>query len=253
MIAKTVISRLIAESALGYLPVRVKTGPARGAKWTLAPFSSNWRHGGEQDLAAGLKLLPQVKGMVCWDFGAHFGIHTVGMAMQTGPEGEVASFEPDPVAFTRLSYHLRRNNLGNVKLFQNAASDSASAKEMIIYQRLGSSCSHFQYEDEKVGSETKTIKVATIVPDELVRDGIIRLPNLIKVDVQGHGAKALCGSIRSIKENKPIVVFSNHSRWELADTRAILEPLGYGVRNLEGGAVDWRWFDSNESAILIAG
>src|SRR5450759_75200 len=118
MTFRTLCSRIIAATPMAYFPVRVRTGPAKGAKWTLAPFSYNWRCGGENDLEAGLSRLSSVKGAVCWDFGAHFGIHTVGMAMQVGPAGQVASFEPDPVAFRRLKYHVQKNQLTNVCLFQ---------------------------------------------------------------------------------------------------------------------------------------
>jgi hypothetical protein len=117
------ISRAIANTPLGYCRVRVRDGLAKGAQWTLLPFSSYWRFGGaEQDVLAAAAYLPSLKGIVFWDFGAHFGIHTVGMAMQVGPTGEVVAFEPDPGAFRRLQYHIELNHLSNVRLFAAGAS-----------------------------------------------------------------------------------------------------------------------------------
>jgi FkbM family methyltransferase len=248
---RTLGSRILSRTPLVYIPVRVKRGPAQGAHWTLLPFSHNWRNGGEADVEAGLKMLGQIKGAVCWDFGAHFGIHTVGMAIQAGPSGQVVSFEPDPGAFKRLTRHVKMNSLTNVRLFMAAASDRSGSGTMIISHGSGSAYSHFQYEDEEITGSTPTLAVEKLVPDELVNRGEIRPPNLIKIDVQGHGACAIGGSIESIRKMKPVVVFSNHSRWELAGARAQLEPLGYIPRNLAGAQVSWD-FLNQETALLIA-
>jgi FkbM family methyltransferase len=247
---RTLLSRIIAATPVAYFPVKVRAGAARGAKWTLAPFSSNWRFGGEGDLLPGMSRLPNLVGAVCWDFGAHFGIHSVGMAMQVGNTGQVASFEPDPVAFGRLKYHLNINRLSNVESFQRAVSNKTGSSRLIMSHGLGSAFSHFQYEDELVSKRTPTLEVATVAPDELVSQGIIRPPDLIKVDVQGHGAKALDGSIGSIRARRPIIIFSNHSQWELAGTRTLLEPLGYSVVSLNGNPISWNGLNS-ETGLLI--
>ena len=201
----------------------------------------------EGDLEAGLAQMRNIRGAVGWDFGAHFGIHTVGMAMQFGPEGEVASFEPDPAAFRRLKHHVQMNRLANVRLFQAAASKVTGSSVLITDHGLGSSCSHFQYEDEKTTARTTLLRVETVAPDELVAQGAIRAPDIIKVDVQGHGAQALQGSAESIRAKLPLVIFSNHSQWELEGSRDLLAPLGYTVRNLTGESMPW------EGLLLEAG
>ena len=248
---RTFLSRVLAATPLGYFPVRVLRGPAKGARWTAGPFSYNWRCGGEEDLAAGLALLPKMSGAVCWDFGAHFGIHTVGMALQVGSSGQVLAIEPDPVAFRRLSYHVRINRLQNVVLIHAAASATGGESEMIITNGMGSSCSHFRYEDEEIGERTEKIMVKRVVPDELVERGMIRLPQLIKVDVQGHGAQALRGSLAAITRSLPIILFSNHSQWEIAGSRQILEPLGYRLQDLKGKRMDWEEVSIPDTVILV--
>ncbi len=231
--------------------MRVRRGPAKGARWTLLPFSANWRLGGEGDLEAGLAQLTTPRGAVGWDFGAHFGLHTVGMALQFGLEGQVAAFEPDPGAFSRLALHVRKNRLANVVLFEAAVSNLAGSSRLITDHGEGSSFSHFRYEDEPAPEESLTLAVATVAPDELVAQGRIRLPDLIKVDVQGHGAQALAGSIASIRARLPIVIFSNHSPWELAGTRELLEPLGYSAMSLGGEPMPWERLMA-ESGLLLA-
>jgi FkbM family methyltransferase len=250
---RTFGSRLLSATPLAYWPVRVRRGPARGARWTLLPYSYNWRAGGEEDASVGLAALDRVDGAVCWDLGAHFGIHTVGMAMQVGPRGQVACFEPDPVAFERLRQHVHMNGLHNVRLYQAAASNKAGNLPLISSHGLGTAFSHFQYEDEQVSAQTPRIIVATVPADDLVDKGEIRLPDLIKLDVQGHGAQALQGSIRSIGKSLPVIVFSNHSRWELAGVQALLEPLGYAAFNFAGAPISWQGLFTQSAVLRVAG
>lgn len=222
MKVRTFLSNVLRRTPLSYFPVTVRKGPAKGARWTFLPFSYNWREGGEVDVQKGLEIAGDLKGKVCWDFGAHFGIHTVGMAMLVGSEGQVDSFEPDSIAFRRLQYHVTSNRLTNVKLFEAAVSDRAGSERLIISGDLGSSCSHFRYEDELEANDQRTTVVPTVVADDLVISGLIRAPDVIKIDVQGHGAKALAGAIKTIRRTCPLILFSNHSRWELTGSRELL-------------------------------
>jgi FkbM family methyltransferase len=249
---RTFLSRALASTPLAYFPVHVRAGPAKGAKWTLAPFSSNWRTGGEGDLEPGLSRLAQPLGAVCWDFGGHYGIHTVGMAMQVGPTGQVVSFEPDPVAFRRLKYHVQQNHLENVVLYQAAVSSQGGTSNLIIAHGLGSAFSHFRYEDEPVPGSSSTVEVKTVAPDELVASGQIRAPDMIKIDVQGHGAHALRGALKSIEAKSPVIIFSSHSPWELSGARELLQPLGYSAFNLQGKAMSWEKWDVDSGLLIRA-
>jgi FkbM family methyltransferase len=171
------------------------------------------------------------------------------MAMQVGSAGQVVSFEPDSTAFRRLKYHVQINSLSNVLLFQAAASNKTGSAHLIVNHGMGSSFSHLRYEDEPVSKRTPTKGVAAVAVDELVSRGLIRHPDLIKVDVQGHGAKALEGCIRSITSTWPIIIFSNHSVWELEGTRKLLEPF-YSVCSLSGNSIPWENLNV-ETGILL--
>jgi FkbM family methyltransferase len=155
----------------------------------------------------------------------------------------------DPIAFERLSRHVAMNRLQNVKLINAAVSDHSGQKELIITAGLGSTLSHFRYEDEPMTNQTQTVKVPMVALDDLVADRTIEPPSLIKIDIQGHGAKAIAGGIQTITKYRPIIVFSSHSSWELHDTKAILESLGYRALNPEGNLVEWESF-MHETGIL---
>jgi FkbM family methyltransferase len=235
---RTRVSRLLSATPLACIPTKVRKGPAKGAAWTIAPFSSNWRHGGAwDDVEAALGKLDSITGIVFWDIGAHFGIHTVGVAMQVGPTGQVAAFEPDPFAFSKLSQHIRKNGLQNVKLFQAAASSASGTALLYRDQNESSSIGRLlPPNDERSGSS----RVAAVALDDLVRMNQIRMPHIIKVDVEGHGVSVIKGAMTSIAAKLPIIAFSIHSHEESAGARALLEPLGYAAFALDGPPiVDW--------------
>jgi FkbM family methyltransferase len=234
------LREFIAGSPIANFPVSIKQGPAQGARWTLFPFSMYWRLGGDNEVAVAAAKLPALSGGVFWDFGAHFGIHTVAMARQVGAAGEVAAFEPDPYSFAKLSRHVRMNELDNVRLFCAAVSSGCGAKEMADYGR-GSPTQHFCYPDnnEVDWTERPSFIVQTVTADELVAGRQIRLPDLIKVDVEGHGGFALAGAARSITERLPMIVMSSHSSMETEGVRQILEPLDYRVYSFDGMALSW--------------
>src|SRR4051794_29366016 len=98
------ISSWLGRTPLAYLPVRVRKGLAKGARWTLLPYTSYWRGHNEVDVEAAIQRQGDLRGMTCWDLGTHYGIYTVGMALAVGPTGEVAGFEPDPASYARCRY-----------------------------------------------------------------------------------------------------------------------------------------------------
>lgn len=235
---KSFLGSLLGRSPLGLIPVRIRAGIARGARWTMFPHSAYWRSGGEGDVDAVAATLGPLTGKCFWDLGAHYGLYTIGLARQVGPSGQVASFEPDPRSHARCARHVAMNGLQNVRLFKAAVSNQAANQEFIV-PAAGAPFNHLRYEDEPVAVGEKTIKIETLVLDELVASGSIRPPLLVKVDVEGHGAKALAGARETITEHHPILVMSFHSHAEADDTQALLEPLGYRCFENDGRPIPW--------------
>jgi FkbM family methyltransferase len=232
------VSSWLGRSPLALLPVRIRAGIARGARWTLLPHSAYWRRGGEGDVDAVAATLGPLTGLCFWDLGAHFGLYTVGLARQVGPTGQVAAFEPDPVSHARCARHVAMNGLENVRLFCAAVSDRAARQEFIVPE-AGATFNHLRYEDEPATAGEKTIQIESVVLDELVAAGRIRPPQLVKVDVEGHGAKAVAGALQTIRQHHPVLVMSFHSHAELNDTQALLEPLGYRCFENDGRPLGW--------------
>jgi FkbM family methyltransferase len=166
-----------------------------------------------------------IRGWVCWDLGAHFGLYSIGFARRVWPTGQVAAFEPNPRSFARLARHARTNRLPWLQLFRAAASDKAGHSELYTYGDLGSTTTHLPYEGEIRTEAARAIPVETVVLDELVSQGTLRQPQVVKIDVEGHAHHALRGMQRSLSTARPLVIVGLHSPQEIAGVRSVLEPL----------------------------
>jgi FkbM family methyltransferase len=215
-------------------PVRVRAGLAKGARWTLLPYSAYWRGTYEPDVDHAVQQLGDLTGAACWDLGTHYGIYTVGLARAVGPTGQVAAFEPDPVSFARCHRHVIMNGLSWVRMFPVAVSEESGQAELFKYSDFGTPITHLPYEGEKGVGATR-VPVRTVALDALVQSGEIRLPRFVKIDIEGHGAKAVRGAVESIREARPWIVMAFHSPEEYEGTRECLETLGYSLFDPSSG------------------
>lgn len=221
------IGAVLRFTGLQYWPVRVRQGLPAGARWTLYPWTSYWRGGYEPDMERAILSLGDLTGKTCWDLGAHFGYYSIGLAQRVGPTGQVASFEPFPSSFSRLERHRRMNRLDWLRVFPCAASDRTGLQEFFTDTTEGDTAVHLAYEGEARTAATPTISVPTVRLDDLVARGEIRPPDLIKIDVEGHGHRALAGALESVRRKRPVILMGFHSPQEVAGTRELLAPLGY--------------------------
>lgn len=218
---------------LQYLPVRVRHGIAAGARWTIYPWSAYWRGTHEPVMQQAIMKLGGMTGWCCWDLGAHYGLYSIGLARRVGPTGQIAAFEPNPLSYARLERHRTTNRLHWLKTFCAAVSDKAGEAEFYTYGNLESTTTHLPYENETSTPSTKPIRVPLLQLDALVDAGELRLPNLIKIDVEGHAGPALSGARLSIEKSLPLVIVAIHSASEIAGCDAILLPLGYIRQRVE--------------------
>jgi FkbM family methyltransferase len=175
-----------------------------------------------------------ISGWSCWDLGAHFGIYSIALAVKAGPAGQVAAFEPNPNSFERLERHRRMNRLSWLKTYQAAASDHSGSAELLTYGAIASTDSHLRYEGETPCEASQPILIRCLRLDDLVDRGELRAPQFVKVDVEGHGHKALEGMKRSTAASRPVMMFAFHSQLEIDGVIGILEPLGYRWTQIGG-------------------
>jgi FkbM family methyltransferase len=174
--------------------------------------------------------LGNIHGWCCWDLGAHYGLYSVGLARRVGPTGEVAAFEPNPLSFRRLAYHRKLNRLNWLKLFPAAVSDLAGSSELYTYGELETTTTHLPYEGETLQPACLLITIKTVRLDDLVAAGQLRLPDLIKIDIEGHAHRAVAGMAETLAKKRPIFFIAFHGDPEAAVVRQILSQWDYRSR-----------------------
>jgi FkbM family methyltransferase len=221
--------RGILAATVGRCPVTVRGGIAEGARWTVFPWTSYWKGTHEPDVQRAILDVASegIRGWSCWDLGAHFGLYSVGLARLVGPTGQVAAFEPNPLSFSRLNIHKRMNGLSWLKLYRAAVSDAVGSGELLTYGSLDSTSTHLKYDDEIQGEAAKPIGIRMVRLDDLVDSGELRPPNFIKIDVEGHGHKALAGMAKTLASTTPRIIVGLHSHVEVDGVLSVLAPLGY--------------------------
>jgi FkbM family methyltransferase len=228
--------RVLSWPPIATWPVRVRSGVAAGAKWSLFPYSAYWRGTHEPEAQRAVIELMDWTGKSVWDLGSHFGLFAIGLGRRVGPTGSVAAIEPFPENFARLELHIRRNHLNWVRPFQVAASDHHGRDRFLLYKNGASTTAHLLYEGETWDPSIPTITVELRALDELVDAGQLRLPDFVKIDVEGHGHKAIAGAMRAITASRPIILMGLHSLLEVSETEKLLVPLGYTFTGIKPNA-----------------
>ncbi len=235
----------------GRIHVEVRGGVNAGLRWTSYPFSAYWRGtADERDTVSAIQNYVRA-GSVCWDLGAHFGFYAVMMSRQSGEDGRVYAFEPEPLSFARLRQHIALNSLeGRCIALKLAASVSDGKGVMYAGGGQGGATTHFRYVDEPAFSERDGLRVKTARLDLLVQRGEIQAPDFIKVDVEGHAGAALEGARETIAGARPVVLLSTHGPDESRDISDFFSGLGYTARWSISGRV-WKPEDARAAEGVI--
>ena len=217
----------------------IQAGPAAGA-WI---FLSGTSEGGWDPFVAGthdafifdaILKRKNLRDAVCWDIGAHFGYHSLAFSSLGA---QVLAFEPNAHNAARLQSHLQRNpNLGrSIRHLTVAVSDQDG--EMLFVQSAdmkgGSSGSHLAAGlpplNPSVYAGNERLMVSTVRMDSLIDRGE-RVPDIIKIDVEGSEVLVVSGGLKLLAKNKPILLIEVHHICLMLELQQLLLPLGYSVR-----------------------
>jgi FkbM family methyltransferase len=129
-------------------------------------------------------------GMTFWDVGAHIGEYSLLAARSVGGTGHVHGFEPQPKMFEFLRRNVAANQLSNVTPHRLAVSDRVGSAEFSLHPEPSMAfLNPIDFRDPAL----PTISVTTISLDEFWKSSG-RLPNLVKVDVEGAERPILEGA-----------------------------------------------------------
>lgn len=143
-------------------------------------------------------------GMFCVDVGANFGYVTGLMAELAGPEGLVWAFEPNSNAAFCLRQTIEINGWENVKLHQVGLGDKTEVLTLNVAEQYAGGASFVldsPYGIDRSG-EIKRDRVPVYPFDRLT---LPRMPDLIKIDVEGFEPHVLRGMRQMLDQHRPLI------------------------------------------------
>ena len=174
-----------------------------------------------------------------FDVGANVGQYTSLMAKLVGPEGAVYAFEPNPDIWSEFE---ARVTARNVHLQRCAVSDSVrTSRQFFVDVREGmhavaSSLNHL--DNLHAAGQARAVSVPTTTIDQFCGENQL-IPNLIKIDVEGHELQVIRGALEIINRWRPIVVFEFWETWWDRGVRGIFDFLKhqYQLVRLQDGEI----------------
>lgn len=169
-------------------------------------------------------------GGVFYDVGANLGFfsllagHLVGLH-----EGHVYAFEAAPENAAAIRHHAELNDVPNLTVLQVAVSSHAGVGRLQIVD--DQSWSKLEDYGEHPGTQ-QVIDVELVSIDDLLADGTVQPPTVVKIDVEGAELAVLEGMRRTLAEHRPAVICELHGTHD--EFVAFMDDQGYRLVNLEG-------------------
>jgi FkbM family methyltransferase len=189
------------------------------------------------------EYLPE--GGVFYDVGANLGFFSVLAGRLAGARGAVYAFEPVPGNAARIQKNASLNGLSNVRVVGAAVSDVSGEAELFLAEYGGGSgLASAGKPPDMIGS----MRVGTITLDEHARQPGVRMPHLVKIDVEGAELDVLKGMTSLLRTQRPAVIMEfddpvlSGCERKLATCSALLESHGYRCSPIAAWYPDGAWF-----------
>ncbi|MCX6382427.1 MAG: FkbM family methyltransferase [Armatimonadetes bacterium] len=206
------------------LPIR--EGPLQGKRWVVTSGIRFIR--GNYEPAKTEAYLSAVKeGDVVFDVGAHVGYYSTIACQNVGKTGRVFAFEPHPLLNRFLKRHKQLNHLDNLEIITTAVGEKAG--KVRFETRCGLGTGHI--------AEDGAITVPVVSLDELVEQGRLPIPNVIKMDVEGAEIRALKGASKTVGKYRPTIIVATHGAETHEFCIEFLTNLGYTLQHLNPNAI----------------
>jgi FkbM family methyltransferase len=176
------------------------------------------------------------KGMIFWDIGAHIGDLSIIASKAVGNKGEIHAFEPNPFIYELFASNIKRNKINNILIKPFAVSDVDGQLEFEIFDEPSVS----KLKTNNLSKEKRNPKIVILVRsislDQYLSNN--RIPNLIKVDVEGSELLVFRGmkNLLSSKDHiSPILIFEyNHENYKKfgyagSEVLSFLKNLNYKI------------------------
>ena len=174
-------------------------------------------------------------GDVFVDVGGNLGMFAIFAAKIVGPTGRVIAFEPETVAFGRLQANIELNQLRNVTALQLALSNSCGRSTLILGEPDAVS------QSAHIGDRSgKSEVIETVTYDGLAQARALPIPQVVKMDVEGHEMAALQGMASTLSDPSCRALFCElHPQFWTAgvnqeEVDAVVRSFGFDFLDVEG-------------------
>lgn len=181
--------------------------------------------------------------MTALDIGAHHGFYTILASKRVGPSGRVIAFEPSARERRRLSFHVKLNNCGNVKVEPFALSNED--RETTLFLADTREAAFNSLRPPAVSSPTRRITVRAITLDHYLEKERIDRVDFIKIDAEGAELEILKGMKGLLNQNSSPVIMA-----EVTDIRT--QAWGYPASAIYDYLTerDYHWFATSTEGRL---
>jgi FkbM family methyltransferase len=166
---------------------------------------------------------------VFYDVGANIGFFTILGARLVGPGGRVVAFEPVPSCARAVTRNIELNGFDHAEIREEAVGAAGGRARLLVvgeasWSHLESTGRHADVRDE--------IEVTVVSIDELVANGTIPAPDVVKIDIEGAELQAIEGMRGVLERHRPAIVCELHDTNEAFV--ALMDQFGYVLTNLDG-------------------
>jgi FkbM family methyltransferase len=212
--------------------VNIRGGLGKGLALHLDPRFEMDYASGRYELRIQKALSAHLQpGSVVYDVGAHIGVVSMFASELVGTTGEIFAFEADPENARRIEAHVRRNNLGQIRVFSCAVWSSVG---QLSFERASA---HSSRNQGSVASASGRTKQDVMVVESVSLDSFAQRhppPTLIKIDVEGAEAEVLRGAEQTVSQSHPVVICEVHHTQAEEDVCGWLSQRGYSFEWLDG-------------------
>jgi FkbM family methyltransferase len=204
--------------------VSVRSGINRGLHWMIGSSTHGcWLGTYETDKQDAIRRLVR-PGMTIFDIGANAGFYTMAFSRLVGTQGRVYAFEPLAENVTNLLRHVAINNADNVTVIQAAVAHQSG---IVGFRRNASNAT---------GTITDSggYQVPAISLDDLIKNGTLPVPDVVKMDVEGAESRVLEGAPSLLRSKKTVWFIAIHGEEQARRCQTILFDADYRVYRLEG-------------------
>ena len=141
-------------------------------------------------------------GDIVWDVGANVGHYSLNFSQWVGVSGKVFAFEPDVVNLPELRSAC--SGRGNIEIREFGLSDKTEHRNFLGYDS-DHTISRVLLPGEPVPEGATEVELQT--GDAIIQSGNAELPNVIKIDVEGHELSVLRGLQGSLSNERLRSIF----------------------------------------------